>query len=188
MMVSPTADDPRLTDVSIPMERAVRLASALIPVIAMVGLVPLAALWGPAELGRGLRTVFTLWYLVPGFAVTIVVHEGLHALGFLLFGRVPRGTIHFGVDRATLSPFAGCRVPMSSRAYRAAVLLPALVLGLGTLVPGWILGIGWLAVLGTLQLIAAGGDLVAWWAIRAVPATAHVLDHPERVGCQILDG
>jgi hypothetical protein len=188
MIESQPAENMVPRDVSIPLERAGRLAARLLPVVALVGLAPLAALWGLAEVGRGFRTVFTLWYFIPGLAATIILHEGLHAAGFLMFGRVPHGTVHFGVDRATLSPYAGCRVPMSARAYRAAVLLPALVLGLGTLIPGWILGVGWLAVLGTLQLITAGGDLVAYWAIRDIPAGARVLDHPERVGCQILDG
>jgi hypothetical protein len=180
------AADRPMTDASVSLDEAIRRGSALLPLILAVGLAPFLLLHGWAELRSGFLTAFKPWYFLPGLAVTVVAHEGLHAAGFLLFGRVPRSTVHFGVDRATLSPFAGCRQPMRVRAYRAAVLLPAVVLGGGTLVPAWVLGIGWLAIFGTLQLLAAGGDLVAYHAIRRLPGDTRVLDHPERVGCQVI--
>jgi hypothetical protein len=180
------AGDRPMTDASVSLDEAIRRGSALLPLILAVGLAPFLLLHGWAELRSGFLTAFKPWYFLPGLALTVVAHEGLHAAGFLLFGRVPRSTVHFGVDRATLSPFAGCRQPMRVRAYRAAVLLPAVVLGGGTLIPAWVQGIGWLAIFGTLQLLAAGGDLVAYHAIRRLPGDTRVLDHPERVGCQVI--
>ncbi|MEX2571244.1 MAG: DUF3267 domain-containing protein [Gemmatimonadota bacterium] len=175
-------------DVSISMDRAVFQGALLFPIILLTGLAPLVALWGWATVAGGFRTVFTPWYFFPGLVATVIVHEGLHAIGFIAFGRVGAAGLHFGVDRSTLSPYAGCRTPMRARAYRGAVLLPAVVLGVVPLVWGWVLGVGWLGVLGTLQLCAAAGDLVAYWAFRAVPGGRLVLDHPERVGCRVLDG
>jgi hypothetical protein len=184
MSDSPTG----FTDVSISMDRAVSMAAGLFPIILLIGIAPYLVAWGWQPLWAGIRTVFTPWYFFPGLAVTIVVHEGLHGLGFLVFGRARPGAIHFGVDRATLSPYAGCRQPVSAAAYRGAVVLPALLLGALPLGAGWVTGTGWLAVLGTLQLTAAAGDLVALWAFREVAGSARVLDHPERVGCRVLDG
>ncbi|MEX2583453.1 MAG: DUF3267 domain-containing protein [Gemmatimonadota bacterium] len=170
------------------MEEAARLAAAISIPIAAAGLLPHLGFWGWESLWQGIRTVFTLWYFIPGLVLTVVLHEGLHALGFRLFGRAPVDSIHFGIDRQTFSPYAGCQAPMSARAYRLALLLPALLLGLLPLVAGWITATGWMTVLGTLQLLGAAGDFVTYRAFDSVPATARVLDHPDRVGCRVIDG
>ena len=38
----------------------------------------------------------------------------------------------------------------------------------------------------TLMLLAAGGDTAVLWAVRRVPGSAQVLDHPAKVGCRVL--
>jgi hypothetical protein len=35
--------------------------------------------------------------------------------------------------------------------------------------------------------LAAGGDAAVLWAVRRVPGTSKVLDHPKKVGCQVLE-
>lgn len=187
MNPAPPPDPQAGRDVSIPMERAATLAIVLLPVIVLPILLPFWLLWGWDALKEGLITAFTPWIFLPAFLVSILVHEGLHALGFLLFGRAPREALHFGIDRATFSPFAGCRAPVSARAYRTAVILPALALGALPAVIGIAAGNGFLTVWGAFMLHAAAGDLIVLWTIREVPGSAPVLDHPERVGCRVLD-
>lgn len=169
------------------MERAATLAVALLPVLTAPVLLPFWLLWGWAPLKQGLLTAITPWVLVPALLASIVIHEGLHALGFLLFGRAPRGSVHFGIHRGTLSPFAGCRAPLTARAYRAAVILPALALGVLPAAYGLATGHGFAAVWGAFMLHAAAGDLIVLWTIRSLPGRVRVLDHPERVGCRVLD-
>ena len=169
------------------MERAGTLALVLLPVVVVPLLVPFWLLWGWDALKQGLITAITPWILVPALVGSVLVHEGLHALGFLLFGRAPRSAVHFGVHRPTLSPFAGCRAPINARAYRAAVILPSLALGVLPLAIGMATGHGFLLVWGTFMLHAGTGDLIVLWTIRSVPGRARVLDHPERVGCRVLD-
>jgi hypothetical protein len=181
------AEPARGRDVSISLERANVLGAALLPAIVLLTLGPFAAVWGWAALRAGLGTVFSLW-LIPALVLVVVVHEGLHLLGFLLLARAPGRALHFGIDRETLSPYAGCREPVSARAYRLAALLPALLMGLLPFALAMAWGTGWLAVWGALMLVFAGGDLAAVWAIRGVPGRARVLDHPSRVGCLVLDG
>jgi putative zincin peptidase len=180
-----SAAAPPGSDATISFEAANVIALLYLP-LAAAPVVAHAALWGGASLGEGLRDLFP-WAFLPAFAASVVAHEALHAAGFLLLGRAPRRAIRFGLDRATLSPFAGCRVPLRAGAYRAAVLLPALVLGVGPAAWGLWKGAGWATLWGAFMLLCAGGDFAVLWAMRRVPARARVLDHPERVGCRVVE-
>lgn len=170
-------------DATLSMEQANVIALVFIP--AAIGLVAVhGAVWGFPSVWEGFGDVFS-WIFLPVFLACIVVHEGLHALGFALAG-APRSALHFGIDRKTLSPFAGCTAPVRAAAYRVAVLLPALVLGVAPLAYGLATGRAWATVWGAFMLLCAGGDFAALWAMRAVPGRARVLDHSERVGCRVV--
>ncbi len=124
--------------------------------------------------------------LILVFLLSTIVHELLHAVGFRWAGGVPFDRIKFGFSWLGLAPFAHCRDPLRAAAYRHAVLLPGLMLGV---LPG-LLGVALqrplLVMWATLMLLAAGGDTAVLWAARKVPGNALVLDHPDKVGCQVL--
>jgi len=115
--------------------------------------------------------------------VGIAVHEGLHALGWILFARQPWKTIEFGFKQ--LTPYAHARRPMPVTGYRLAIFLPGLLLGI---VPGLVAiatGSTFLLATGLLFTFTAGGDFLVLWLLRRVPRSARVQDHPERVGCYV---
>jgi hypothetical protein len=173
-------------DATIPLVWANVIAFAMIPFVALVVLGPYALLWGPAETWESLDTAFRpLWLFLVIFFGAILVHEGLHGVGFALFGRVPRREIHFGVKWLTFTPYTHTQATMPANAYRAAVALPALALGVVPAVLGVLLQSGILAGWGALMLGTAGGDLAVLWAIRSVPADKLVRDHPTKAGCQV---
>jgi hypothetical protein len=173
------------SDVTISMERANLLALPILPAVAAVTLLPFWAIWGWDSLANGFGDLVS-WILIPAFLAAIVAHEGLHAIGFLLFGRAPRRSVHFGIHTATLTPFAGCHESITASAYRGAVALPGLMLGALPWLAGMMTGVGWLAAWGMVMTATAAGDLLVLWVIRDVPGRVLVLDHPERVGCRIL--
>jgi Putative zincin peptidase len=174
-----------VSDATMSMERANVVALGLIPPFALL-IVAHGLLWGWASVRGGAVDVFTLWVLLPLLAVSIVVHEALHGLGFLM-GGAPRSAVHFGIHRPTLSPFCGCHAPLSATAYRVAVLLPGFALGVVPTALGLATGSGALTIWGVFMLITAAGDLAAFWAMRAVPGGALVMDHPERVGGRVVE-
>ncbi|HEX2202674.1 MAG TPA: DUF3267 domain-containing protein [Longimicrobium sp.] len=182
---TPEAAEPAfVSDATISMERANVIALFVLPLLPLLmGAHWLA--WGGRSVVEGFRFLFPWWFFLLFFA-SIVVHEALHAVGFLAVGRARRADVHFGIHRETLSPFAGCRAPLKAGAYRVAVLLPALVLGVLPAAWGLATGTAWLTFWGAFMLVSAGGDFAALWAMRAVPNTARVLDHPERVGCRVV--
>ena len=183
------AADPR--DLSISMEKANLMAGAVVlPLSLVVGGGAYLAIqgWpgGPEIDGMGGLLVLVAGILAV-FVGSVVVHEALHAVGMLLIARAPRGAIHFGVDRATLTPYAGCRTPMTARAYRGVVGLPGLVLGVIPWVAALVTGSGYLLAFALWMLAAAGGDALVLWVIRSLPGDARVMDHPSRCGCVVVD-
>ena len=159
------------------------VALLVIPLTVVIFLLPYWLLGGRFS-GWGERPSLLIWLLA--FAGGILIHELLHAVGFVWAGKVPVTAVKFGFSWKALAPYAHCNQPMKASAYRLSVILPGLVLGI---LPG-VLGIflqSWPLVLwGILMTIAAGGDLAVLLAIRQVPGSTWVCDHPSKAGCQVL--
>jgi hypothetical protein len=157
---------------------------AMIPLIALIVL-PFSLLHGwlaAAESLAWLGGHFLPFVVI--FVASVILHEGLHALGWLVFGGVPWSQIRFGINTAT--PYAHTSAAMQARAYRLSAALPGLVLGAVPGVVSWITGSGLLMGYGALMLSAAAGDAVILWLIRDVGAGQRVQDHPSEAGCRVL--
>lgn len=141
-------------------------------------LLPYLVLWGKPAFLAALRAALVSPWLIPALGLGVVAHEGLHGLGWALFGRISWREVQFGFDRLGRMPFARCRVPLPVSAYRVGGALPALVMGVAPLLVGSVSGTGWLAVWGALFLAMASGDLLILWATRSAGAQAHILGHP----------
>lgn len=119
-------------------------------------------------------------------ALGIAAHEGLHALAWAAFGRIPLRRVRFGFSARALAPYAHVPEPMTARAYRLGAAMPAIVLGVLPYGWGTLTGhVGW-ALYGMVFVFAAAGDLLVLWQIRRVDAQAIVRDHPARVGCIVV--
>lgn len=125
------------------------------------------------------------WKLLLAFVIGVLVHEGLHAAGWTIAGRLPPSAITFGFSIEGLAPFAHAKQPLPINAYRFGVALPCVALGI---IPG-VIGIAgnWPMVtsFGAIMTFSAGGDLLILWTLRRDPATALVVDHPDRAGCEV---
>lgn len=178
---------PGYRDVSMSLERIVKMAQ--LPGIALlVG--PIALYLVIYGFRAFFETVFTLQFLIlaiPVFVVMIVIHEGLHALGWMLAGRLPMHDVKFGFDRATFSPYAHARAELPAWAYRFGAALPGILTGLLPALLGLWWGHGALIVLGAAMLSSAIGDIIILYIIREVPNDAIVRDHPSRGGCYVKE-
>ncbi|MGQ9888531.1 MAG: DUF3267 domain-containing protein [Aggregatilineales bacterium] len=182
----PFTPPPGARDVSIPLD--VVLRRALLPALSLL-LIPLAVfawLWGVDLLLNALTSLESLALALLGFALLIVAHELVHAIGWVVFGRLPLSAIRFGVDRKTLSPYACALLPMPAGAYRVGAALPLLVTGVVPWLLALLTGSGALAVVSALLISGAVGDLLVLSVIRSVPAQARVIDHPSNAGCLVL--
>lgn len=143
-------------------------------------------LWGWAALFPAGGSLTEWAFLLPLLLVAgTVVHEGLHGAGYMIFGSVPRRLVRYGFRWRRLATHAHCGLPIAMGAYRLAVLLPAVVLGIAPAVAGMALNLGWLTWSGCVLLGAAGGDVRLLWALRGFPAHSLVRDDPDEIGCTV---
>jgi hypothetical protein len=172
-------------DVSISLGKANLLAIpfAILGVIVVLG--PYLLVWGSAELSASFNRFSRLPVFIPSFLIGVVLHELLHGVGWMVFGRQPARNIRFGFQLKTLTPYAHCMAPVSASAYRAGTALPGIALGLIPALFGIVTGNWFATMFGTLFTVAACGDALIIWVIRSVPGKTLVRDHPKNAGCVI---
>ncbi len=174
-------------DATIPMSWANGVAFALFPIVYLLFFVPYGRIWDESILTQIINLGVTeLILIILIFFVSILVHEWLHVQGFTRIGHAPKGSVKYGFSWKGFAPYAHCSAPMTAVSYRISVLLPGLVLGIIPAILGILFGLWWLTAWGALMVTAAGGDLAVLLAIRAVPNSAHVQDHPSKAGCHVL--
>ncbi len=128
----------------------------------------------------------TVWwiYLITLGAVILLtfVHELLHALAFIVFGKSTVNDIKFGGSFSSGMLYATTSKPMSRNAYLISLLLPTIctvIAGIivSLLVPRFCYGIGF-----ALLFSGCSGDIDMAKSIFCVPKEALILDHPQVPG------
>lgn len=75
---------------------------------------------------------------------------------------------------------------MPIKPYRLGTLLPGLVLGILPLLAAYLLANGALLWFGFIFTLAAGGDFLILWLLRADADPWLVEDHPSLAGCTLI--
>jgi ABC-type branched-subunit amino acid transport system permease subunit len=168
-------------DATIEMDKVNKIVSwASILIIAIVVLL-YHIIWGISGLDSGLHFVFII---VMSF-VLIGVHELLHGIGFKFFGKVAWTDIKYGIMWKELMPYAHCKKEIGINAYRAAVLLPLIVLGIIPMIIGLVVGNGVITTVGTWMTVAALGDVIIFYLLLPYDARCKIKDHPDKIGCEV---
>jgi hypothetical protein len=182
-----TAAPGRIRDVSISMSRINLLAFPVALIILLVCGTPFVLLHGWGAVAESAHSFLRPALAIPVLLVGIVLHELIHGAAWAFYGHKPLTIIRFGVNWSALAPYAHCPEPMEAGAYRLGALAPgALLGGLPVAVALWV-GPTWLFIAGVLFSIAAAGDLLVLWVLRAVPSHLLVQDHPSRAGCFVYE-
>jgi len=114
------------------------------------------------------------------------IHEIIHAAAFIAFGKVPKNKIRFGIILKYLTPYAYCSQAVSVTAYRTALILPTVILGILPLIYSFIFKSFLWFLLGDFMLIGGFGDLLVVWITRNLKKGTMVLDHDKNVGCYVI--
>ncbi|MEM7111484.1 MAG: alpha/beta fold hydrolase [Chloroflexota bacterium] len=174
-------------DVTVALGWANLVAFVLLPVLGLLLWLPYQLLWGGAW-AKTIDAIVNLpavWLIVV-VLVGVVVHELLHAAGFIWLGGVDRTAVSFGFSWRGLAPYAHCREPITAVAYRLTTALPGFVLGVLPALLGLLTDTMPLMLFGAWMIIAAGGDISVLLVTQGVPSDACVRDHPNRAGCYVL--
>lgn len=119
--------------------------------------------------------------------VSILVHELIHGLTWMGFGRRSFSAVRFGVQWKTLTPYANLKEPIEVNVYRLGGFMPGLLLGILPFIASLVLGSRPLLWFGMIQTAAASGDWLILWLLRAVKRGTLVEDHPSRAGCFVFE-
>jgi hypothetical protein len=151
---------------------------------ALLAPLPHMLIWGVPEVSSLVSPMGGA--LLGGLIVAgVVVHEGIHGLGYL-WGGAAWSEVKFGFNWSGFAPYAHCGAPLRCGAYRWAIVLPGLVLGAVPLAVGLTTGRWGATLFAFVMLAAAGGDALLLWMLRAVPRGAWVQDHPRKMGALVL--
>jgi len=176
-----------MKDISISALQANLYAIPIILISSIFLIFPFVLIWDWQTFTKGFHTIYlALPYFISAFVIGAFIHEALHALGFLIFGKLKFSQVKIGIIWRYITPYAHCKIPLKAPVYRVDLLLPAILLGMTPALVALFTGKGWLLIYGTLFTFLAGGDLLVFWLIRKVRINELVKDHPERCGCYII--
>jgi hypothetical protein len=139
---------------------------------------------------HGIEKLGTTWdftLLIVVVLVSVLVHELIHGLSWVIFGRKPFSAIKFGFQWKTFTPYAHLKEPVEVNAYRIGGFMPGFILGILPYVLSLLFGDGNLFWFSLIHTAAAGGDWLILWLIRNVRRGVLVEDHPTNAGCYVLE-
>ena len=113
--------------------------------------------------------------------ISIPIHEAIHGFTFAAFCQNGLKSIHYGILWNSLTPYCHCSEPLKFKHYITGGLMPFIILGLGITSLAIIIGNSFLLLLGLLNILAAGGDLlIAVYLLKY--RNAVIVDHPDKIG------
>ncbi len=178
----PEPENPQGRDLSVPIEE---IGTEALGMSVLLIAVPIAVYWLTWG-GVGFRGGNVL--NIVGLIIALVfAHEGVHALGWKIWGGLAWSDLEFGFAWRALAPYCHATAPMRADAYRFGAALPGVVTGVlpylfGLLTADWL----W-ALSGAILISGAVGDIYVLWLIRELPPDAVVKDHPSNAGCIVVD-
>ena len=170
-------------DLSVSMAQANRIVLLLSLPVVILQFVVFLLLHGMEGLKPGWNTPFLIVVVLLG----IPIHELIHGVSWVIFGRKPFSSVKFGVQWNTFTPYAHLQEPVDVNAYRLGAFLPGSILGILPYGLSLISGNGDLFWFSLVHTSAAGGDWLILWLIRNIRAGVQVEDHPTNAGCYVLE-
>lgn len=118
-------------------------------------------------------------------AGSAVLHELLHALGWIAFAGLPWRSVSVRRTWRVMGFIVCPNAALPVTVYRLSTAMPAMILGGGSLVTGLIVGNGLVVLWGFFFLIECYSDITVLLATVSLRAPAKVREYPDRLGCQV---
>ena len=117
----------------------------------------------------------------------IIIHELIHGITWAIFN--PKGfrAIKFGFEFKTITPYCHCKEPMKIKGYLLGAIMPGILMGIIPSIIAIITGDLILLLAGSFFVLAAYGDFYIVKMLRKEDKSQLVLDHPDKIGCYILE-
>ena len=116
---------------------------------------------------------------IIGYLLLIVLHELFHLIGFLLFAKVKRSSLNYGVIWEMGVAYATTNTPVQTRAMRKVLLLPFWTTAVVPTIIGFWLDSQVLVLLGAMLAAGAAGDFLMYRELLKEKKDAWIVDDPE---------
>ena len=124
------------------------------------------------------------------FFLSLIIHEGIHALFYALAAEHHFTYIEFGVIWKSLNPYCYCGEAITRGQYLVALLMPGIILGGVAGIISLIIGSANLLIFSLLSFLGAAGDFLVAWKLFKSPSEhkdVKTLDHPELPGVILFE-
>lgn len=123
-----------------------------------------------------------LWKLIGGLVALFVIHEALHGIAAMAWGKIPFSSLHFGINVRLMAFYCHADKPMTLSAYRAVALLPLIVT-----TPAAVLVLSfdpaiWSVLLLCSTFAGGAGDIMVYFKARRYDNDSWIQDHLSEVG------
>lgn len=189
---------PDAQEVLFPMDKVHKISLLVLAVFIILFVVPFHIIWmdemlisyknyfeylGNAQFIHLLQGfIQKLIYLIIILFLSIILHEGLHGVGFFVFSKAGLKEIQFGILWKYLAPYAHCTIPITRGAYMASALLPVWIMALCPLIISFFNGSIYWLLYGIVLSWASTGDVISVWLALKIPSEKLLLDHHEHLG------
>ena len=169
------------------LEANVKTIRLIVPVLLIFG-IPYYFLWREQFSLSLLSHIASKTFLILIFIVGgAVLHELIHGLFWSFYLKKGFKSVKFGVVWKLLTPYCHSKEPMKMKHYRLGSIMPCIILGIIPATVSLFTGSLGLFGFGVFFTIAAGGDLLMLMLLRTEDKDALVQDHPNKIGCYILN-
>lgn len=111
--------------------------------------------------------IMTLW---------LILHEVIHAIGFLLSFDVKSSNVVFGMFLEKGIFYCMCKQEISKKSILFSLLLPLITIGIITLIVGYIISSPLLVLLSIINISGCAGDIMMWFFMMRLPNDVRYLD------------
>jgi hypothetical protein len=165
--------------------KATLLSFLLIVPITFVILGPFMIFWNFSVFDTGRQQLMNNFVLV--LILGIILHEGLHGLGWAVYAKKGFRSIRFGINWKYLAPYCHCKEPLKVKHYSFGGALPLVVMGLIPSLVAIVIGNGFLICFGIFFTWAALGDIIMLFFMMRLTKDTIVADHPDKMGFYVID-
>ena len=125
------------------------------------------------------------WMFIGSVVLLIAVHEALHAVAALQWGKVPFNSIRFGANWKFAAFYCHCDRPLTIRVHRIVLIFPLIVTTLAAGLLFWLDPAIWSLLLFSGTVSVCSGDIMIFLKLRRYGKNDLVQDHPSEPGCYI---
>ncbi len=123
------------------------------------------------------KVYFDIILIIGIFVVGLTLHECIHAISAVIFGKVSFKEIKFGINLRQGMLYCHVNTPIKAQAYKVMLLLPAIITGLIPLIISMFLGNIFLVLVFSMLLCGGAGDFIMFMGISKLKGDTLVLDH-----------